>query len=149
MACHWIVGTAKIFTNYGMEPREITNIEIYRPKFILKRHVFYCTWLASKPEVCRLHTVQLVLELSTVLALTQLGIRQSDWWRARIRSTNLHIVVECTINDKEHCSKPVPTGHWYTFNIEYFHGNLKLVMYQLDKLCMGFWTDTRNQNDYQ
>ena len=36
----------------------------------------------------------LVLELSTVWALTQLGIRQSDWWRAGIRSTNLHIVVE-------------------------------------------------------
>ena len=36
----------------------------------------------------------LVLELSSVLALTQLGIRQSDWWRAGIRSTNLHIVVE-------------------------------------------------------
>ena len=36
----------------------------------------------------------LVLELSTVLALTQLGIRQSDWWRDGIRSTNLHIVVE-------------------------------------------------------
>ena len=36
----------------------------------------------------------LVLELSTVLALTQLGIRQSGWWRAGIRSTNLHIVVE-------------------------------------------------------
>ena len=35
----------------------------------------------------------LVLELSTVLALTQLGIRQSDWW-VGIRSTNLHIVVE-------------------------------------------------------
>ena len=32
----------------------------------------------------------LVLELSTVLALTQLGIRQPDWWRAGIRSTNLH-----------------------------------------------------------
>ena len=36
----------------------------------------------------------LVLELSTVLALTQLGIRQSDWRRAGIRSINLHIVVE-------------------------------------------------------
>ena len=42
----------------------------------------------------------LVLELSTVLALTQLGIRQSDWRRAGIRSTNLHIVVEWLIN---HC----------------------------------------------
>ena len=38
----------------------------------------------------------LVLELSTVLALTQLGIRQSDWRRVGIRSTNLHIVVEYT-----------------------------------------------------
>ena len=40
MACRWIVGMAKILTNDGMEPEEITNIEIYRPKFILKRHVF-------------------------------------------------------------------------------------------------------------
>ena len=40
----------------------------------------------------------LVLELSTVLALTQLGIRQSDWRRAGIRSTNLHIVVELYTN---------------------------------------------------
>ena len=39
----------------------------------------------------------LVLELSTVWALTQLGIRQSDWRRAGIRSTNLHIVVELPI----------------------------------------------------
>ena len=36
----WTVGIEKIFTNDGMEPEEITNIEIYRPKFILKRHVF-------------------------------------------------------------------------------------------------------------
>ena len=36
----------------------------------------------------------LVLEPCTVLALTQLGIRQSDWWRVGIRSTNLHTVVE-------------------------------------------------------
>ena len=41
----------------------------------------------------------LVLELCTVLALTQLGIRQSDWWRARIRSTNLHIVVEYVVRN--------------------------------------------------
>ena len=40
MACRWIVGVAKILTNDGMEPEEITNIEIYRPKIILKRHVF-------------------------------------------------------------------------------------------------------------
>ena len=48
----------------------------------------------------------LVLELSTVLALTQLGIRQSDWWRAGIRSTNLHIVVEShTITTMLSCDK--------------------------------------------
>ena len=38
-----------------------------------------------------------MLELSTVLALTQLGIQQSDWWRAVIGSTNLHIVIESAI----------------------------------------------------
>ena len=40
----------------------------------------------------------LMLELSTVLALTQLGIWQSDWRRAGIRSTNLHIVVEFVVS---------------------------------------------------
>ena len=40
MACRWIVGIAKILTTDGMEPEEITNLEIYRPKFILKRHIF-------------------------------------------------------------------------------------------------------------
>ena len=40
MACRWIVGIAKILRNDGMEPEEITNIEIYRPKFILKWHAF-------------------------------------------------------------------------------------------------------------
>ena len=40
MACCWIVDIAKILTNDGMEPEEITNIKIYRPKFILKWHVF-------------------------------------------------------------------------------------------------------------
>ena len=38
-----------------------------------------------------------VLELCTVFALTQLGIRQSDWWRVGIRSTYLYIVVEYTV----------------------------------------------------
>ena len=46
----------------------------------------------------------LVLELCTVLALTQLGIRQSDWWRAEIRSTNLHIVIEYITNTYLHHS---------------------------------------------
>ena len=40
MACRWIVGIAKILTNDAMEPEEITNLEIKRPKFIMKRHVF-------------------------------------------------------------------------------------------------------------
>ena len=42
-----------------------------------------------------MNTQPSVPAISTVLALTQLGIRQSDWWRTGIRSTNLHIVVEC------------------------------------------------------
>ena len=70
MACRWIIGILKIIKNDAMEPEEITNIEIYRLKFLLKQHVFVCTWPASMPEVCRLRTVQLVLELCTVLALT-------------------------------------------------------------------------------
>ena len=37
MACRWIVGILKID---AMGPEEITNIEIYGLKFILKRHVF-------------------------------------------------------------------------------------------------------------
>ena len=40
MACRRIVGIAKILTNDGMEPEEITNLESNRPKFILKRRVF-------------------------------------------------------------------------------------------------------------
>ena len=40
MACRWIVGIVKILENDAMEPEEITNTEIYRLKFILKRHVF-------------------------------------------------------------------------------------------------------------
>ena len=41
MACRGIVAIVKILKkNYAMEPGEITNIEIYRLKFILKRHVF-------------------------------------------------------------------------------------------------------------
>ena len=40
--------------------------------------------------------------ICTVLALTQLGIRQSDWWRVGIRSTNLHIVVENVSNPRSH-----------------------------------------------
>ena len=40
MVCRWIVGIVKTLKNDAMEPEEITNIEIYRLKFILKRHVF-------------------------------------------------------------------------------------------------------------
>ena len=39
MVCRWIVGIVKTLKNDAMEPGEITNIEIYRLKFILKRHV--------------------------------------------------------------------------------------------------------------
>ena len=41
MACCWIFGIVKILENDDvMEPEEITSIEIYRLKFILKRYVF-------------------------------------------------------------------------------------------------------------
>ena len=40
MACRWMDGFVKILKNYAMEPGEITNVEIYRLKFILKWHVF-------------------------------------------------------------------------------------------------------------
>ena len=40
LACRWIIGIVKILNNDAMEPKEITNIEIYRLEFILKRHVF-------------------------------------------------------------------------------------------------------------
>ena len=40
MVCRWIVGIVKTLKNDAMEPEEITNIEIYRLKFILKWHVF-------------------------------------------------------------------------------------------------------------
>ena len=40
MACRWIVGILKILKHDAMGPEEITNIEIYRLKFILKRHGF-------------------------------------------------------------------------------------------------------------
>ena len=39
-ACRWIIGIVKILNNDAMEPEEITNIEIYRLKFIFKRDVF-------------------------------------------------------------------------------------------------------------
>ena len=39
-ACLWIIGIMKILNNDAMEPEEITNIEICRLKFILKRDVF-------------------------------------------------------------------------------------------------------------
>ena len=40
LACRWIIGVVKILNNDAMELEEIANVEIYRLKFILKRHVF-------------------------------------------------------------------------------------------------------------
>ena len=65
MAFRWIIGIVKISNNDAMKHEEITDIEIYKLKFILKRRTFlYCMWPASIPEVCRLLTVQLVLDIS-------------------------------------------------------------------------------------
>ena len=76
---------------------------------ISKRCVFVlvtCPWRLPEEWPEAVVWPWLVLQLSTVLALTQLGIRQSDWRRAGIRSTTLHIVVELKLN---HVSK---RGHW-------------------------------------
>ena len=65
MACHWIFGIVKILKNDAMEPQEITNIEIYRLKFIFEWHVFVLHVTSVNTR-----SVQLVLELCMVLALT-------------------------------------------------------------------------------
>ena len=65
-----------------------------------------------------------MLELSTVLALTHLEIRQSDWWRAGIRSTNLHIVVEYVIN----FLVPHYPQEWYW--------NLRIALIETTDICL-------------
>ena len=81
-----------------MNLEAITHLWNYRPrKFRSDAFLFWSRGPDSYRKNDRKRAVVwpwLVLQLSTVLALTQLGIRQSDWRRAGIRSTNLHIVVE-------------------------------------------------------
>ena len=85
-----------------MNLEAITHLWNYRPrKFRSDAFLFWSRGPDSYRKNDRKRAVVwpwLVLQLSTVLALTQLGIRQSDWRRAGIRSTNLHIVVECMLN---------------------------------------------------
>ena len=91
----------KICTCDTMNLEAITHLWNYRPrKFRNDAFLFWSRGPDSYRKNDRKRAVVwpwLVLQLSTVLALTQLGIRQSDWRRAGIRSTNLHIVVECRI----------------------------------------------------
>ena len=81
-----------------MNLEAITHLWNYRPrKFRSDAFLFWSRGPDSYRKNDRKRAVVwpwLVLQLSTVLALTHLGIRQSDWRRAGIRSTNLHIVVE-------------------------------------------------------
>ena len=81
-----------------MNLEAITHLWNYRPrKFRSDAFLFWSRGPDSYRKNDRKRAVVwpwLVLQLSTVLALTQLGIRQSDWRRAGIRSTNFHIVVE-------------------------------------------------------
>ena len=87
-----------------MNLEAITHLWNYRPrKFRSDAFLFWSRGPDSYRKNDRKRAVVwpwLVLQLSTVLALTQLGIRQSDWRRAGIRSTNLHIVVELTTRNK-------------------------------------------------
>ena len=58
------------------------------------------------------------------IMLTPLGIRQSDWWRAGIRSTNLHIVVELIFKQAQgthDCCSP-----WWRHQMETFSAWLAL-----------------------
>ena len=88
----------KICTCDTMNLEAITHLWNYRPrKFRSDAFLFWSRGPDSYRKNDRKRAVVwpwLVLQLSTVLALTQLGIGQSDWRRAGIRSTNLHIVVE-------------------------------------------------------
>ena len=85
-----------------MNLEAITHLWNYRPrKFRSDAFLFWSRGPDSYRKNDWKHAVVwpwLVLQLSMVLALTQLGIRQSDWRRAGIRSTNLHIVVEWHIS---------------------------------------------------
>ena len=91
----------KICTCDTMNLEAITHLWNYRPrKFRSDAFLFWSRGPDSYRKNDRKRAVVwpwLVLQLSTVLALTQLGIRQSDWRRAGIRSTNLHIMVENVI----------------------------------------------------
>ena len=113
----------KICTCDTMNLEAITHLWNYRPrKFRSDAFLFWSRGPDSYRKNDRKRAVVwpwLVLQLSTVLALTQLGIRQSDWRRAGIRSTNLHIVVEYRnwYQDWGHCgvtndlgSSPQPEG---------------------------------------
>ena len=64
----------------------VTDIDINKLVIISKRRVFVLS------HICRLCTMQLVLELYTITELTQVGIRPSGWLRAVIRSAYLQIV---------------------------------------------------------
>ena len=66
---------------------------------------------------------RLVLELCAVLALTQLGIRQFDWWGAGIRSIDLQVVVESVFN----------SGFW--------NRKCGMAIYYMSFVCMTNWSD--------
>ena len=106
MICCSMNDNTKICTCDTMNLEAITHLWNYRPrKFRSDAFLFWSRGPDSYRKNDRKRAVVwpwLVLQLSTVLALTQLGIRQSDWRRAGIRSTNLHIVVECRIT---HCGR--------------------------------------------
>ena len=75
-----------------MEPEEITNVEIYRPKFILKWHVFVLHMTSVNTG-----SVQVTHRAVGGRTMHSFGtdlVRNPAIWLVEIRSTNLHIVVE-------------------------------------------------------
>ena len=122
-----------------MNLEAITHLWNYRPrKFRSDAFLFWSRGPDSYRKNDRKRAVVwpwLVLQLSTVLALTQLGIRQSDWRRAGIRSTNLHIVVECVIKSSHQgicsCSPSVNF-----LEVTFYHGMVTSVICLIKKIIL-------------
>ena len=89
ITCCWIFGVVQKLTNNAMEPKEI-------------RFTGWCLFWCYMFSYCQVTSVitrnvqvtHCALSAKTVLALTELGIWQYDWWREWIGSTYLYIIVE-------------------------------------------------------
>ena len=91
----------KLFNKYNQERHWFSYHFIYLSLLLSKSNVpsqltFISKWhiFTMSLERCRLHTVQLLLQLCTILVRTEFVTRQSDLYRTRNISTYLCIVIE-------------------------------------------------------